>query len=139
VYPRELRPVTETVLVVEDNEAVRHMLCRVLRTTGYNVLEAANANAALQVCAANDNTKIDMLISDVVMPEMSGIELAAEMQATYPGMRVLLMSGYSGFAMARNGELRADIPFLEKPFNLDAVARKVREVLDLPIIIAAAG
>jgi two-component system, cell cycle sensor histidine kinase and response regulator CckA len=136
--PHDLRPVSESVLVVEDNEAVRHMLCRILRATGYKVMEAANAIAALQICAQSD-TGIDMLISDVVMPEMSGIELAAEMQTAHPGMRVLLMSGYSGFAMARNGELRADIPFLEKPFNLDSVARKVREVLDQAPEIAAAG
>jgi two-component system cell cycle sensor histidine kinase/response regulator CckA len=124
----ERRP-SESVLIVEDNEAVRSMLCRVLRTSGYRVLEAANANAALQVCAAQP-LAIDMLISDVVMPEMSGIDLATELKRAHPSMRVLLMSGYSGTAMMRHGEIRSDIPFLEKPFNPETITRKVREVLD---------
>jgi signal transduction histidine kinase/AmiR/NasT family two-component response regulator len=124
----ERRP-SESVLIVEDNEAVRSMLCRVLRTSGYRVLEAANANAALQVCAAQP-LAIDMLISDVVMPEMSGIDLATQLKRAHPSMRVLLMSGYSGTAMMRHGEIRSDIPFLEKPFNPETITRKVREVLD---------
>jgi signal transduction histidine kinase/ActR/RegA family two-component response regulator len=140
--PLSIRPATESVLVVEDNEAVRNMLCRVLRTNGYKVLEAGNARAALKVCSA-DAPPIDMLISDVVMPDMSGIELASQLKLSHPSMRVLLMSGYSGTAMTRHGELRADFPFLEKPFNPDTVARKVREVLDeapvLPPAVAANG
>ncbi|HEY2734788.1 MAG TPA: ATP-binding protein, partial [Polyangiales bacterium] len=128
---------TESVLVVEDNEAVRNMLCRVLRASGYRVMEASNPKIALKLCAEHAGA-IDMLISDVVMPEMSGIELAAELQFSHPSMRVLLMSGYSGTAMTRHGELRSDLPFLEKPFNPDAVARKVREVLD-QIAPAAVG
>jgi len=125
----ELHPPSERLLVVEDNEAVRHMLCRILRMTGYKVMEAPNANAALSVCATA-GTNIDMLISDVVMPDMSGIELAAELQRSQPGLRVLLMSGYSGTAIACEGELLDDVPFLEKPFSPESVARKVREVLD---------
>jgi CheY-like chemotaxis protein len=136
--PHSLRPPCESVLVVEDNEALRQMLCRVLRTSGYRVMDAANANAALRVCEQQE-TIIDILISDVVMPEMSGIELASELKTSHPTMRVLLMSGYSGSAMTRHGELRSDIPFLEKPFNPDTIARKVREVLDqtLPSVAAA--
>ena len=137
---RSLKPPSESLLVVEDNEPLRQMLCRVLRTSGYKVMEAANANAALRVCEQHESS-IDMLISDVVMPDMSGIELATELKASHPGMRVLLMSGYSGSAMMRHGELRVDIPFLEKPFNPEMVARKVREVLDqgLPQPSAAAN
>jgi signal transduction histidine kinase/DNA-binding response OmpR family regulator len=126
---RVVRPPTETILVVEDNEAVRTMLCRILRSLGYTVIEAHHANDALVLCRRRD-ARIDMLISDVVMPDMSGIELAAELRRSQPDLRVLLMSGYSGLAMTRHGELQADIPFLEKPFNPDTVARKVSEVLE---------
>jgi signal transduction histidine kinase/ActR/RegA family two-component response regulator len=125
----ELHPPSERLLVVEDNEAVRHMLCRILRMTGYKVMEAANANAALSVCA-NPGTSIDMLISDVVMPDMSGVELASALRRWQPGIRVLLMSGYSGAVIAQGDELLDAIPFLEKPFSPESVARKVREALD---------
>jgi DNA-binding NtrC family response regulator len=70
-----------------------------------------------------------MLISDVMMPDMSGVELAMELKRSQPHMSVLLMSGYSGTALTQSGELRVDLPFLEKPFNPDTVARKVNEVL----------
>ncbi|HET6336751.1 MAG TPA: response regulator, partial [Polyangiales bacterium] len=92
-------------------------------------LEAQHANDAIAL-VRRPETQIDMLISDVVMPDMSGIDLAAELRATQPDLRVLLMSGYSGLAMTRHGELQSDIPFLEKPFNPDTVARKVSEVLE---------
>jgi CheY-like chemotaxis protein len=123
-----VRPPTETILVVEDNEAVRTMLCRILRSLGYTVLEAHHAADALALCRRPE-TRIHMLISDIVMPDMSGVDLAAELRSSQPDLRVLLMSGYSGLAMTRHGELQADIPFLEKPFNPDTVARKVSEVL----------
>jgi two-component system cell cycle sensor histidine kinase/response regulator CckA len=126
---RVVRPPSETILVVEDNDAVRVMLCRILRSLGYTVLEAQHANDAIAL-VRRPETQIDMLISDVVMPDMSGIDLAAELRATQPDLRVLLMSGYSGLAMTRHGELQSDIPFLEKPFNPDTVARKVSEVLE---------
>jgi two-component system, cell cycle sensor histidine kinase and response regulator CckA len=92
------------------------------------VLEAHHAKGALELCERPE-LRIDMLISDVVMPEMSGIELAHKLRDSQPQMRVLLMSGYSGLAIARQGELDTDIPFLQKPFSPDTVARKVNEVL----------
>jgi DNA-binding NtrC family response regulator len=127
---------SESVLVVEDSEAVRNMLCRILRINGYKVMEAPNGEAALKLFSEHAAI-LDMLISDVVMPEMSGIELASKLRESHPSMRVLLMSGYSGTAMTRHGELQSDFPFLEKPFNPDTVARKVREVLDQPTRAAA--
>ncbi|HKP58812.1 MAG TPA: response regulator [Polyangiales bacterium] len=126
---RVVRPPSETILVVEDNDALRAMLCRILRTLGYKVLEAHRARAALELCERSEQ-RIDLLISDIVMPEMSGIELAHQLRSTHKDMRVLLMSGYSGLAIARYAELDSDIPFLQKPFSPDTVARKLSEVLD---------
>jgi signal transduction histidine kinase/ActR/RegA family two-component response regulator len=125
----DLRPPSETLLVVEDHDAVRGMLCRILRSEGYSVLEAHGPGAARRI-SAEYGQPIDLLISDVVMPEQSGIDLAKELTVERPTMRVLLMSGYSGTAMAWQGELRGDMAFLEKPFNPDVVAAKVRAVLD---------
>jgi signal transduction histidine kinase/CheY-like chemotaxis protein len=124
----EIRPPSESILVVEDNEPVRIMLCRILRALGYKVVEAHDAADALALCKRQGD-RIDMLISDVMMPDMSGVDLALELKRSQPHMSVLLMSGYSGTALTRNGELRVDLPFLEKPFNPDTVARKVNEVL----------
>ncbi|HKU41965.1 MAG TPA: response regulator [Polyangiales bacterium] len=126
---RVVRPPSETVLVVEDNDAVRIMLCRILRALGYRVIEAPHAKGALEQCE-RAGASIDLLISDVVMPDMSGLDLAYQLRTVRPGLRVLLMSGYSGLAVTRHGELGTDLPFLQKPFNPDTVARKVREVLE---------
>jgi signal transduction histidine kinase/DNA-binding response OmpR family regulator len=128
-WKRIVRPPSETILVVEDNDAVRVMLCRILRSLGYQVLEAQHAHDALALCKRRER-RIDMLISDVVMPDMSGVDLALELRASQPEVRVLLMSGYSGLAMTRHGELQENLPFLEKPFTPDTVARKVSEVLE---------
>jgi CheY-like chemotaxis protein len=128
-WKRVVRPPSETILVVEDNDAVRVMLCRILRSLGYQVLEAQHAHDALALCKRRER-RIDMLISDVVMPDMSGVDLALELRASQPEVRVLLMSGYSGLAMTRHGELQENLPFLEKPFTPDTVARKVSEVLE---------
>lgn len=126
---RVVRPPTETILVVEDNDPVRAMLCRILRSLGYQVLEAAHPHEAIELTRKPD-TRIDMLISDVVMPDMNGIELAIALRRSQPDLRILLMSGYSGHAIARHGELQPDMPFLEKPFTPNTVAQKVAEVLD---------
>jgi two-component system cell cycle sensor histidine kinase/response regulator CckA len=126
---RVARPPTENILVVEDNDAVRIMLCRILRALGYKVVEAHHPLEALTLCRKAERP-IDLLVSDVVMPDMSGIELANELRRLQPDLRVLLMSGYSGLAMTRQGELNPNVPFLEKPFSPDTVAAKVTEVLE---------
>jgi signal transduction histidine kinase len=122
---------TETVLVVEDEEAVRHLVCRVLRAKGYRVLEAPHAESAL-VLAGSTRTPIDLLLTDMVMPGMGGSALAAELTASRPSLRVLFITGYAPEAVERRGELVDAGGLLEKPFSADQLARKVREVLAAP-------
>jgi two-component system, cell cycle sensor histidine kinase and response regulator CckA len=119
---------SETVLVVEDEEAVRHLVCRVLRAKGYRVLEAAHAEAALQVWASTTEP-VDLLVTDMVMPGMSGTALAAQLAEARPGLRTLFITGYAPEAIERRGELADAGGLLEKPFSADQLARKVREVL----------
>jgi two-component system cell cycle sensor histidine kinase/response regulator CckA len=119
---------SESVLVVEDEEAVRHLVCRVLRGKGYRVLEATAAEAALAL-AAESPEPIDLLVTDMVMPGIGGAALAAHLVARRPVMRVLFITGYAIEAVERQGELAAGGEPLEKPFSADQLARKVREVL----------
>ncbi|MBI5502764.1 MAG: PAS domain S-box protein [Deltaproteobacteria bacterium] len=120
---------SETVLVVEDNELVRGLAVRVLRTQGYVVLDAPHPDAALRLAAAHAGD-IHLLLTDVVMPGHSGRELAAVLCAARPALRVLYMSGYTDNVIAHHGVLEPGTPFLEKPFTPQALARKVRAVLD---------
>ena len=119
---------TETVLVVEDEEAVRHLVCRVLRAKGYRVLEAPNAESAL-LLAGSTAAPIDLLVTDMVMPGMGGTTLAAELVAVRPAMRVLFITGYAPEAVERGGRLPDAGGLLEKPFSADQLARRVRETL----------
>jgi two-component system, cell cycle sensor histidine kinase and response regulator CckA len=121
----------ETVLVVEDEEAVRHLVCRVLRGKGYRVLEAAHAEAALHL-AVSTTAPIDLLVTDMVMPGMGGTALAAELMALRPALRVLFITGYAPEAVERRGELTDASGLLEKPFSADQLARKVRDILATP-------
>jgi two-component system cell cycle sensor histidine kinase/response regulator CckA len=118
----------ETVLVVEDEDAVRHLVCRVLRAKGYRVLEAAHGEAAVALSAATAEP-IDLLVTDMVMPGMGGTALAAQLLADRPALRVLFMTGYAPEAVERRGELAEGDGLLEKPFSADDLARKVREVI----------
>jgi two-component system, cell cycle sensor histidine kinase and response regulator CckA len=119
---------TETVLVVEDEYAVRHLICRVLRGKGYRVLDAPNAEAALAL-AAERREAIDLLVTDLVMPGLGGAALAAQLVAHHRGLRVLFITGYAPAAVERQGELAVGSGLLEKPFSADQLARRVREVL----------
>jgi two-component system, cell cycle sensor histidine kinase and response regulator CckA len=119
----------ETVLLAEDEEIVRKLTQEILETYGYQVLEAANASTALSICE-HHKKPIHLLITDVVMPEMSGRELADRLHGLRPEMKVLYMSGYTDNAIVHHGILDPDISFLQKPFTPDALARKVREVLE---------
>jgi len=119
----------ETILLVEDDEAVRNLVVRVLRHHGYTVLAAARVGEARTICN-QPGTSIDLLLTDVVMPETSGPTLAAELTERRPGMRVLFMSGYSGGVLEHGGSLRPGMPYLEKPFAASSLAEKVRTVLD---------
>ena len=122
---------SETVLVAEDEWAVRGIAVRVLKGLGYTVLEASNGTEALQVALA-PGQKIDLLLSDVIMPEMNGKALAERFAVLWPGLKVLFVSGYTDETIARQGILDEGRAFLPKPFSPEALARKVREVLDRP-------
>jgi CheY-like chemotaxis protein len=122
---------TETVLLAEDEEVVRKLARRVLEMYGYCVLEAANGGAALLICERHAE-QIHLLITDVIMPEMSGRELADRLAHLRPEMKVLYMSGYTDNAIVHQGVLDEGANFIQKPFSTDALARKVREMLDAP-------
>src|SRR6266852_1549246 len=120
---------SETVLVVEDEPAVLTLSRRALEAQGYVVLAASDAAAALRVVERHGGT-IHLLLTDVVMPGLSGRDLADRMAAQRPGIRVLYMSGYPGDAVVQHGTLPSGSAFLQKPFSPDGLARKVRDVLD---------
>ena len=119
---------TETILLVEDEDAVRRLASSVLKASGYTVLEARHCGEALQLAMAHRG-QIDLLVTDVVMPQMSGHELAAHLMRLSPELKVLYISGYMDDAIAHHGVIAPDSAFLQKPFRPDAFARKVREVL----------
>jgi CheY-like chemotaxis protein len=118
-----------TVLLVEDEDAVRRLTSRVLTRSGYKVLGAASGHAALELAAKYEGT-IDLLLTDVVMPGMSGRELAEQLLPLRPGMRLLYASGYTEDAIILHGVSSLETAFLEKPFTPDVLLRKVRAVLD---------
>ena len=120
---------TETVLLVEDEDALRALARHVLRSCGYTVLEAGDGRQAIQVAEGNPGT-IDLLVSDVVMPHLGGRQLAERLAVVKPGMKVLFLSGYPDDAVIRHGVLEAEFAFLQKPFTPAARAHKVREALD---------
>ena len=122
-------PGSETVLVVEDEPAVLTLSRRALEAQGYVVLAASDPLAALRVVERHGGT-IHLLLTDVVMPGLSGRELADRLTAQRPGIRVLYMSGYPGDAVVQHGTLPSGSAFLQKPFSPDGLARKVRDVLD---------
>jgi CheY-like chemotaxis protein len=127
--PTELVGGSETILLVEDEAMVRTLTRDNLRDFGYEVMEASNGEEALTICSQHDGA-IDLVLTDVVMPLMSGRELIDRLKATCPDIKTLYMSGYTDDAIVHHGVLDADTQFLEKPFTLDGLARKVREVLD---------
>ncbi len=120
---------SETVLLAEDNGPLRQLIAHMLETQGYDVLVAETPKDAVRL-AVEQSDKISLLISDLVMPEMSGSALATEVAGIVPGVRVLIMSGYTDDAVARGGSLTPGAEYLEKPFGAEELAAKVRETLD---------
>jgi two-component system, cell cycle sensor histidine kinase and response regulator CckA len=121
----------ETILLAEDEPTVRALAGHILGSCGYRVLEAPDGKGALAVAAAHAGP-IHLLISDVVMPQLGGRELAERFAALRPDVPVLFLSGYTDDAVIRHGVLEAEFAFLQKPFTPSALARKVRAVLDRP-------
>ena len=119
----------ETVLVVEDEPLVRRLARRALEEHGYTVLEAADGREAIAELASGEHP-IGLVLSDLVMPRMSGRELGQEIARRYPGLPVLFMSGYTGEDVRSRGLLEGTAPFVQKPFTADALARRVRTMLD---------
>jgi nitrogen-specific signal transduction histidine kinase/DNA-binding NarL/FixJ family response regulator len=119
----------ETILVVEDEANLRRLTRQFLENRGYTVLDAADGAAAVQICVAHQGT-IHLLLTDVIMPGMNGRELAKRVSEIRPNTKVLYMSGYTENAIGHNGTLDAGIKLLQKPFTLQALQAKVREVLD---------
>ena len=121
---------TETVLLVEDDMPVRDLAMRVLESYGYRMLVAGDGLEALQIGLTQHDGPIHLLLTDVVMPQMDGLELADQLQAARPEMRVLYMSGYTDGTIAQRGVLAPGISFLPKPFTIEDLTQRVREVLD---------
>jgi two-component system cell cycle sensor histidine kinase/response regulator CckA len=129
VSPRDAEPPrgTETILVVEDDKALRNLTVKLLQDGGYRVVEAEDAEEALRILEAG-TPQIDLLLSDVVMPGKSGVELLEQARVSHPGVRSLFMSGYTGDLVALRGVMK-EASFLEKPFTRNSLLMKVYSAL----------
>jgi len=119
----------ETILVVEDEESVRELVAEILGPYGYNLLDARSGREALQTCKEHESS-IHLLLTDVVMPEMGGVQLAQDLGRKHPHLKVLFMSGYASRAAANHSILEPGADYIQKPFTPGKLARKVRQVLD---------
>jgi DNA-binding NtrC family response regulator len=121
---------TETVLVLEDDISVRHLSVRVLRSLGYEVLEAANGDDAQQLIGRSNGKKIHLLLTDMVLPQMSGRCFAEWMNKTSPGTKVVFISGYLQESLQPHDRRDQEMFFLPKPFDPEQLATKIRQTLD---------
>ena len=127
--PAEAEPTLETILVVEDEGGIRALVRKILRRQGYQVLEASGGEEALQVLEAS-GAKVDLLLTDVMMPGMNGVELSQRALSQFGHLKVLFVSGYTDESVLESGQFPAGTAFLQKPFTLGSLLGKVREVLD---------
>lgn len=121
---------SETILLVEDEESVRKVAQTILMKSGYSILEARDGEEALRLLQKNNNQPIHLLLTDVVMPKMSGQELANQLKSKWPEMRVLYMSGYIHNPVIHQDIIKDKMAYIQKPFTPEALAQKVREILD---------
>jgi CheY-like chemotaxis protein len=126
-----VRSGTETILLVEDELGVRQLVCEMLQRLGYQILQASGGVEALRLFEQRQGS-IDLLITDVIMPQMSGRELAQRLKVLQPSLKVLYISGYTDDMLAHHGVLESNVFLLQKPFAPDELAKKLREVLDAP-------
>jgi two-component system cell cycle sensor histidine kinase/response regulator CckA len=120
---------TETLLIVENEPAIRHLLQVALQKNGYSVLTAESGRKALELVRDHTGT-IDLLITDVMMEDMDGPELVRQLAVLRPRTRTLFMSGYTDNALGEQGVLSANVNFIQKPFSPTVIAQKVRDILD---------
>jgi CheY-like chemotaxis protein len=120
---------SETILFVEDNDEVRSFTLNALRQLGYTVYDACNGVEALAL-SQNGHPPMDLLISDVIMPEMGGKELADRLKTIWPQTKVLFTSGYTDNHIVHSGTLNKGVNFIHKPFSIESLSLKIREVLD---------
>ena len=125
----------ETILLVEDEDVVRGLAKQILEQSGYKVMAAARGEEAIRLCLQSADP-IHLVLTDVVMPETSGKEVADRLRELLPGLRVLFMSGYTDEAIVHHGVLDSNIEFIQKPFTPTALIRKVREVLDSELMVS---
>jgi CheY-like chemotaxis protein len=121
---------TETLLLVEDEPGVRQMACRVLENQGYEVLSAPNGQDALRVARDHRGNPIQLVVSDVIMPQMGGKAMAEWLKTAYPDLKILFTSGYTDGEIVESGVLAEGVVFLPKPYTPATLACKVREMLD---------
>jgi PAS domain S-box-containing protein len=124
---------SETILLVEDEDVVRGLAAKILEQSGYKVLAASRGAEAIRLCLQRTES-IDLLLTDVVMPETSGKEVADRVTELLPGLRVLFMSGYTDESIVHQGVLDSNVEFIQKPFTPTALIKKVREVLDSELL-----
>jgi DNA-binding NtrC family response regulator len=124
----------ETIFLVEDEEAVRTVTSRILRRFGYQVVEASGPAAAMRLVDQHAGA-IDLVVTDVVMPDMNGRQLVEHLLVARPDLKVLYLSGYTNDAVVRHGVFESNVNFLQKPFTTEALAAKVREILDAAVAI----
>jgi len=120
----------ETILLAEDEQAVRELTARILRERGYQVYEAPDGREALAIAQRHPDRKIHLLLTDVVMPGMGGKELAEQLKLSTPDIKVLFISGYTDNAIVHHGILEEGINYIQKPFTIGILAKKIRQVLD---------
>jgi CheY-like chemotaxis protein len=118
----------QTILLVEDEEMVRELMCEVLEREGYEVLPCAHPRDGIDACLRYPG-RIDLLLTDVVMPEMNGREMATRIQEILPELRVVFMSGYTEHVLLQEGKVDGDFEYLQKPFTLQTLTQKLTRVL----------